>query len=155
MERRYWDSFCFIAILNEEKPHSTNCNQIINLAKKGEVEIVISPLTITETVRPKGSPLPLPAATREKIGAFFDNDYIKLRVIDRKIARKALDLCWTANLHPRDALHTAVAIEENCDYLETTDNKMCRLTGIYGLAIRHPFVPGEQQDIEDDKKTGD
>ena len=155
MERRYWDSFCFIAILNKEEPHFTNCNQIINLAKKGETEILISPLTITETVRPKGSPLPLPAATRDKIEAFFDNDYIKLRVIDRKIARKALDLCWTAKLHPRDALHIAVALEERCDCLETTDGKMCGLNGLQELTVRHPFVPGEQQDIEDDKKTAD
>ena len=156
MERRYWDSFCFISMLNNELPHSSRCERILDLAKQEKLKILVSPLTIVETIRPKGSSSPLPAATQEKITAFFENDYILFRIIDRLIANRAVNLCRIAKLHPRDALHVAVAIEEKCNSLETSDRKMLSLNGIDGLEIRHPYLPEEQQDIDDaQNKTSD
>ena len=28
-ERRYWDSFCFLAVLNSEEPYASTCTQIL------------------------------------------------------------------------------------------------------------------------------
>ena len=64
---------------------------------------------------------------REKIRAFFENDYIKWRTIDRKISNDAEELCWEHSLHPRAALHLAVALDLECDLLETNDRDLLRL----------------------------
>lgn len=53
-ERRYWDSFCFLAVLNNEEPYASTCMQILEEAKKNNVDLVISPMTMAETVRPEG-----------------------------------------------------------------------------------------------------
>ena len=148
-ERRYWDSFCFLAVLNNEEPYASTCIQILEEAKKNSVELVISPLTMAETVRSKGASAPIPIKHQERIADFFENDYMRFRVIDRLIAKRSLDLCWNAGLHPRDALHVAVALEEGCDVLETRDGKLLRNNGLKGLTIREPFWE-VQTEITDD-----
>ena len=66
-ERRYWDSFCFLAVLNNEEPYASTCIQILEEAKKNSVELVISPLTMAETVRSKGASAPIPIKHEERI----------------------------------------------------------------------------------------
>ena len=149
-ERRYWDSFCFLAVLSNEEPYASTCIQILEEAKKNSVELVISPLTMAETVRSKGASAPIPIKHQERIADFFENDYMRFRVIDRLIAKRSLDLCWNAGLHPRDALHVAVALEEGCDVLETRDGKLLRNNGLKGLTIREPFWE-VQTEITDDR----
>lgn len=97
--------------------------------RRGITEICVSPLVQVEVVRPRGSPSPLPAAMREKVRSFFENTYIKWRMIDRKIANDAQKLCWDHAVHPRDAIHLATAIEQKCDFLETSDRGLLRLDG--------------------------
>ena len=138
-ERRYWDSFCFLAVLNNEEPYASTCTQILEEAKKNSVELVISPLTMAETVRPRGEPAPIPIEHQERITDFFENDYMRFRIMDRLIAKRSLALCWNAGFHPRDALHVAVALEEGCDVFETRDRKLLRQNGLEGLIIREPF----------------
>ena len=149
-ERRYWDSFCFLAVLNNEEPHASTCAQILEEAKKNRVELVISPLTMAETVRPKGVSAPIPIEHQERIADLFENDYMRFRVIDRLIAKRSLALCWNTGLHPRDALHVAVALEEECDVFETRDRKLLRNNGLDGLTIREPFWE-IQTEITDDE----
>ena len=149
-ERRYWDSFCFLAVLNNEEPYASTCMQILEEAKKNNVDLVISPMTMAETVRPRGASAPIPVEHQERISDFFENDYMRFRIIDRLIAKRSLALCWNAGLHPRDALHVAVALEEGCDVLETRDGKLLRRSGLEGLTIREPFLE-TQTEIADDK----
>ena len=75
---------------------------------------------------------------------------MRFRIIDRLIAKRSLALCWNAGLHPRDALHVAVALEEGCGVLETEDRKLLRNNGIDGLIIREPFWE-IQTEFTDDK----
>ena len=75
---------------------------------------------------------------------------MRFRIIDRLIAKRSLALCWNAGLHPRDALHVAVALEEGCDVLETRDGKLLRNNGLEGLTVREPFWES-QTDISDDQ----
>lgn len=149
-ERRYWDSCCFIAILNSEEPHASVCQRLLDEAKRDRIELLISPLTMAETVRPRGASAPIPLQHQRRILDFFENDYIRLRVIDRLIAKRSLTLCWNEGLHPKDALHLAVALEEHCEALETTDPHLLRLNGLEGMAIRHPLLE-EQTDWIDGK----
>ena len=143
-ERRYWDSTCFIAILNDEEPWSSTCQRILDKARQGALELVISPITMAETVRPKGSSAPIPKKHQQMVLDFFDNDFMHLRVIDRLVARRSLDLCWNLGLHPRDALHVAAALEERCNIFETMDSRITRQNGLEGMKIRNPFLPQQE-----------
>ena len=96
--RRYWDSKCFIALLNDE-PAAATCERILEEAKERQTEICVSPIVQLEVIRPKGAPRPLAKGLRDKVRAFFENDYIRLRVVDRKIANDAQELCWDYALH--------------------------------------------------------
>ena len=124
--RRYWDSTCFIALLNNE-PDAQACEHILEEAKQSRTEVCVSPMVQIEVVRPRGYPRPLADEMRGHIRAFFENDYIKWRMIDRKISDDAQKLCWEHAVHPRDAVHLAVAIDLNCDLLETADGKLLNL----------------------------
>lgn len=124
--RRYWDSTCFLAVLNDEGDAQT-CERVLEEARQASTEICISPLVQVEVVRPKGSPIPLAEKLRDKVRGFFGNDYIKWRMIDRKISNDAQRLCWEYAVHPRDAIHLAVAMDLNCDLLETADDKLLNL----------------------------
>ena len=126
--RRYWDSFCFIALLNDDEG-ADDCEKILDDAKEGKTQIIVSPVTQVEVIRPRGTPHPIPQEHKETIRAFFENDYIKWRNIDRRIADLARDLCWQHNVHPRDAMHLAVAIDTECDLVETFDGHLLTLTG--------------------------
>ena len=127
--RRYWDSLCFIALLNDEEG-AEDCEKILDDAREEKTQIIVSPLVQVEVIRPRGSSHPIPKADEEKVRAFFENDYIRWRIIDRKIADAARDLCWLySGVHPRDAIHLAVAIDTKCDFLETSD---ARLLGLHG-----------------------
>ena len=136
MVRRYWDSACFISILNGEAEAQT-CERILDEAKHDATTIYVSPLVQTEVAKPKGAPSPLAETLREKIRMFFENDYLKWRTIDRKIANDAQKLCWDYAVHPRDAMHLACAMDLQCDLLETTDNGLVQLSGnILGTSLR-------------------
>ena len=124
--RRYWDSTCFLSVLNDEGDAQA-CERILEEASRSRTEVCVSPLVQVEVVRPKGSPRPLAEKLRNKVRTFFENDYIKWRMIDRKISNDALRLCWEHSIHPRDAIHLAVAIDLKCDLLETADGNLLNL----------------------------
>lgn len=161
LPRRYWDSYCFLAILNAGSPdetHSQACELILNDARDGAIEIITSALTIVEVIRPKGSPRPIPRDKEAKIRDFFENDYIHIRLVDREIADAARELCWTSGVHPRDAVHLATALTLGCECFETNDPRLLRLNGQVGnppLLIREPTWTGQlplapaDQPIED------
>ena len=144
--RRYWDSFCFIALMDENDRFRKVCELIINEASDGNLEIVVSPLTLAEVVRPKGSPHPIPKDHEKLVRDFFENDYIVMRNLDRELGEQARQLCWDHALHPRDAIHVATAIDTQCECFETGDPGILRLDGKIGspaLVIRHPTWTGQ------------
>lgn len=53
-ERRYWDTACFLAVLNREEGRVEVCEPILRAATHRSVEIVTSAFTITEVLLPKG-----------------------------------------------------------------------------------------------------
>lgn len=126
--RRYWDSSCFLTLLNGEEG-AEDCENILNEAKEEKTLLYVSPVVQVEVIRPRGSPRPTPVKTRTQVQSFFENDYVKWRIIDRDIANSAQNLCWDYNLHPRDALHLAVALDLQCDLLETYDPDLLNLNG--------------------------
>ena len=147
---RYWDSSCFIALLNDEEG-AENCERIIDDVKEGKNLLYVSPMAQVEVIRPRGSDHPIPEAAKEKVQDFFENDYVKWQLIDRTIANVSQDLCWKYQLHPRDAIHIAVAIHLQCDLLESFDPHMLRCNGkIQGasLVIQKPKWVGQPEMFE-------
>ena len=140
----YWDSCCFLAVLNDEAEFGDVCCQIVNESKLGEIDLFFSPLTMAETVRPKGSASPLSRENRDKVLGFFENDYITFINFSREIARSSLELCWDYELHARDSMHLAAALSASCNFLETTDAKLLSMNGkISDIEIRKPKGKGQ------------
>jgi len=73
VERRYWDSACFLAVLGNETGRVHVCAPILRAAAKKafDIEIVTSAFTITEVLYPKGG-TPLPAELRATVTRFSD-----------------------------------------------------------------------------------
>lgn len=54
---------------------------------------------------------------------FFENDYIKIRTVDRHIADKAVAISQQFGLKSSDAIHIATAIEAKCEIMHTYDGE--------------------------------
>jgi predicted nucleic acid-binding protein len=145
--RRYWDSSCFLAWLLPEPARAPACRGVLNAAERGELVIVASALTLTEVIKLKGQP-PLKADQEKKIRAFFENDYIVLRNVDRFIAESARDLIWKhPHLNPKDSIHLATALKVQVPHLDTYDDDFLTLNGKVGsgLTIGTPRVSDQEE----------
>lgn len=132
LKRRYWDSDTFLAYLEGDKEKSPKIMGIIQAIEKNEVEIITSALTITEVLYLKGHPK-ITKDSSDKIADFFQNDFIKIVNLDRKIAEIGRDLFLNYGVRPKDAVHLATAIHVNdhilpIECIDTFDKEMLRLT---------------------------
>lgn len=140
LERRYWDSGCFIAIVSEEPGRVEVCVPILRAATMHAVEIVTSAFTITEVLHPKNGPKLAPEK-RATIKAFFRRTGLLLVEVDRRLAEDAQEYYWDHGVKPKDAIHVASAIAGGCSVLETYDKGLLKLDGKLGtppLIIRQP-----------------
>lgn len=140
LERRYWDSGCFIAIVAEEPGRVEVCDPVLRAAALHAIELVTSAFTITEVLHPKGGPKLAPEK-RAMIKAFFRRSGILLVNVDRRLAEDAQELYWDHGIRPKDAIHVASAIAGGCSILETYDGGLLKLDGKVGtppLTIRTP-----------------
>lgn len=143
MQSRYWDSACFLKYLKKE-PDYEKCAGVICKAEEGDVRIITSALTIAEVIYLK----PNDKIDRKKsddICKFFENEYIVIVNIDRKIAELARSLLWDyAALRADDAIHIACAIKAKVDVFDTFDDYLIKLSGTISvppLLIRKPDIP--------------
>lgn len=143
IQRRYWDSNIFLAILENDPIYAPKCKGVVAAIEKKEVKIVTSALTIAEVLYLKGHP----KITREKsqkIIRFFESDTIILINVDRKIAEMAREYIWDFNVHHKDAIHLASAIYAKIEIFDTFDEKLLKLSGKLGnppLTICEPNLP--------------
>ena len=149
-EKIYWDACCFLAILNNEANEAV-CSRIVSEAKEGLIRLFVSPLTMAETVRQKGSSAPIPKDVRDKVKSFFENEYITLVTFNREVAYASLDYCWDFGLHARDALHMSFAIHAGCDAFETTDLAFMKAipANVLPIEVRQPRGTGQMRTGED------
>lgn len=139
----YWDSDPFLGWLQEEPEKVAACSGVVEEAENGEVLIVTSALTIAEVLyrRQKGQ---IPADKRQKVVAFFRNEYIAVRNVTRSIAEYARDLVWDHGIDPKDAIHVATALDGKVPVLQTFDGELINHTGRIGnpaLIIQRPTPP--------------
>ena len=133
VERRYWDSNCFLAWLQDEEDRADKCQDVLALAERGEIEIVTSVLTITEVLRlrPRDA---LPSERRSTVEALFNRPSIRTMMLTRRLAESARDLAWDHGIAPKDSIHVASALAANVGVFNTFDGP---LIGKSGLSASH------------------
>jgi predicted nucleic acid-binding protein len=120
--RVYWDSCLYIACIQKEPARFPELRAVIKLAEDGAVVLVASTLVIAEVVKLKASTATA-AKQAKKIREFFENDYIKVRALDRTTAEQAAEISRSFGLKPLDAVHVATAIAMKCSCLQTYDGE--------------------------------
>lgn len=142
IERVYWDSDCFLGFLQEELDKVADCEQVLQAAQDGTLQIVTSTLTIAEVLRVKKKQ-PIQKDKRDEVVNFFKNPYIIARNVTRKTAELARDMVWDHGIAPKDAIHVATAIEAGLLRLHTFDQDLLNKSGKVGnplLIIEKPSV---------------
>ena len=149
VERRYWDSNCFLAWLQNEEDRADKCQNVLDLAERGDIEIVTSALTIAEVLRlrPKDA---LPSERRSSVEALFNRPSIRTMMLTRPLAEAARDLVWDNGIDPKDAIHVASALAAKVDVLNTFDGDLIGKSGDVGsppLTIEEPTVREPELDL--------
>ena len=142
LERRYWDSDCFLGWLQAEDGKIESCRQVLNLAARGDIEIITSALTIAEVLNlPRHEPIS--SDRRQQVIDFFKRSYIVTMSITRRLAEESREFVWDHGIKPKDALHVATALSAKVDVFNTFDQALIgksRKVGNPSLLIEIPTV---------------
>lgn len=133
-ERVCWDACAWIALIGKEKiveagvDRFTRCNSVLEQAKKGKIEVVTSALSLAEVCKEKD----VRASDPANLAAFFEQDYILLVNIDRRVGSRARELMMSGlpGLKPADACHVATAaMTPDVKALHSFDGNLLKLNG--------------------------
>lgn len=134
-KRVAWDACTWIALIQKEKIQDDKGNvtedryaharSVINLAAQDKIEIAVSGLCLAEVSK---NP-PDEKGSDDKVGPFFQHDYILIVPVDTQIGTIARGLMQRGygGLKPLDAVHLATAIVANVDELHTFDDRLLAL----------------------------
>ena len=141
--RRLWDSCIILGYLSGQTGIKTDCEQIIQQAERGELEIATSTLAQAEVAYIQGLS---PRDSEALIQEFFTRKYVVPIAFDIAVARIARRLIRDhSGLKPSDAVHMATALQWRLPIIETTDPDLLSLNekeGNPGLIIRRPRYEG-------------
>jgi predicted nucleic acid-binding protein len=129
-----WEACTWIALIQKEKILDDKGNviedryalarSVIELAAQGKVEIAISGLCLAEVSK---NP-PDARGIEDKVGPFFEHDYILVVSVDKQVGTIARNLMREGHgLKPPDAVHLATAIVANVDELHSFDDRLLGL----------------------------
>jgi len=121
------------------------CRAVLQGAERGVVEIVVSTISLAEVLCKN----PLAGFDDQKVRDYFDNDYILLVGVDKRVGDRArqLMLAGYPKLKPADAIHVATAALADAEELHTFDDRLLALDGMVDkadgtrLRIRKPALP--------------
>jgi predicted nucleic acid-binding protein len=109
-------------------------NEAFTLFEKGNFEIVVSSLVLTETMSH-----PIQSGNPQLASAYYDlivgTEGINAISVDIAIAKEAASLRAKFALKTIDALHIATAIVAGCDAFLTNDQELKRVTDIAVLVL--------------------
>lgn len=131
IERRYWDSDCFLGWLQEEPDKVDKCAAVLAFADRGESRIVTSTLTLTEVLMLRGREALL-RTRRPDVTALFNRKSIVTMALTRRIAEEARELVWEHGVKPKDAIHVASALASGAAVLNTFDRDLAARSGALG-----------------------
>ncbi len=116
----YWDSCVFLDRLKRRADRITVLEAITDAAASGDFLIVTSCVTLSEVIKLPDAGLTLPAQVAT-IEAFFENEWISVRVVDEVIAKAAAELRRLHGIRTCDAIHVATAVRYNLSTFHTYD----------------------------------
>jgi predicted nucleic acid-binding protein len=126
----YWDSCCWIGLINQEERWFGDLQSIFESAQRGDAQLWISTISILEVVKvpsEDGMPRPWPDANIAQVDNLFLQDYVRTVQLDQQIARKAREIYRsTPSLGLRkqmDAIHLATALFYSVDEFHTDDGE--------------------------------
>lgn len=149
----YWDSCVWISWINQEKGRFEKVNYAIEEAKKGNLRIMTSMLTLAEVCKVKcdGEVKSSPEASDDPFATLLDSRFIILVEVDWFVCSKARWLFRNFQKDglgkPNDAIHLATALLESVDELHTFDGG--DFSGIVGKVMKEdgkPLVIGTPPD---------
>ena len=148
-QRRLWDSCIVIGYLAGYEQLNPDCPRIIEQARRGEIEIVVSAMATIEAAYLEGYP---DQDSEARIKEFFGRNYVVPIGMDLRIAEIARGLIrkyrTSHKLKPPDAAHLATAIQWHIPIIESTDPDLLQLNHAEGnplITIRKPLYEGPQQ----------
>jgi len=128
-----------VAWFNREHGRYDTCNAIIEAARKDEIRLLTSWLTLAEIHKVTDE---YPTEAEDIIAEFFRNPYIVKTAVDWSVTRITRDLRGRFKLDTSDGIHLATAIRYKADVLHTYDrDDLLRLNGQipgYPLSITEP-----------------
>lgn len=128
----YWDSACCISFLRGDADRLEQCQSTLQAAEEGNIEIVISSLTIAEVLHVRGHDPQLPPGMRKEVRRFFQQSMFLIVNVDRRIAEHAQDIFYDHGVKPKDAIHVAAALFAVADRLDTFDVGLQKRSGLIG-----------------------
>jgi predicted nucleic acid-binding protein len=152
-QRIYLDSCGYISAIQETAGRYEVLRDLIQDAMDGKVWLVASALVLAEVVKIHECG-ETTEADEKKIRDFFENPFIKVRSVDREVAKEAAALVRKHSIKPPDAIHVATAIMSKCVCFQTYDGagrrgrKLLPLDGKMGvppLRICEPYSPSRQE----------
>lgn len=147
--RRAWDANAIIYYLAGNAAAQPECDLIIEEAKRGDTEIVVSVLAEAEVVKLDKE---LDQDAELMIREFFGRPYIVRAALDIPVAQLARTLVRRyAGMKPPDAIYIATALHHGIPVLETYDERMIKVSGKEGnppLIIRRPTYEGPRRLFE-------
>ena len=121
----YWDSCVWISLINQEAGRVENCQAMVEAARKGEVSIWTSSLSLTEVFKKKCSGVngQIEGSKDPDFEAFIEQDFVTEVQVDHDIAVVARRLLRSNQQlkKPADAIHLATAVLYNLDEFHTYD----------------------------------
>lgn len=125
--RVYWDSCTWLGLINEEENKWPGCEYIISEAFKGNLEILVSAITLAEVYKTKCEP-PYKMIAEENdmaIEDFFGQSFVVIASVDEEVAIRSRGLLRYYSdkglRKPTDAIHLATAIMYGADEMHTFD----------------------------------
>ena len=126
MKYVYWDTNCFLALLQDERPMADEVMGVAQEAGKS-LWIVTSAFTITEVVKHKNKEtgtIEYPMGPDERIPldqCFGRENGVLIVNVDVAVARMAREAIWDHGVDPKDAVHVGSAMYFKNVFLKTED----------------------------------
>ncbi len=124
-DRVYWDSCVFIDLLQSSPGRIDVLREYATKAEAGEIEFVTSSLSLAEVAKLPELGLS-DELVEQKIIDFFENPYILLRSVDRRVLVKAREFVRIGGIAGADAIHLATAVQVGVSVFHTYDDRFIR-----------------------------
>lgn len=126
IKKIYWDTCVWLTLINGEEG-SKKCEYLIECAKKGEIQIWTSSLSLAEAYKFKcdGNEKQLEADKDVKFEEFIEQDYVVEVQVDHDIGIMSRRLCRQHSKlkKPNDGIHLGSAVLNNIDEFHTFDRE--------------------------------